>query len=321
MKFIAWVAIALCLPAAWAGASSPIEGFVETNGVRLQYLEWGSRRGPALILLHGLADNPHVFDDLAPAFADRFRVIAYARRGSGGSEIKAPYDVGTLTEDLRGLMDALGVAQADLIGWSAGGDEITAMAARHPARVRRIVYLDSGYDWTDPDFAAAIRALPLGFFERPAKASASLDAFRSYLAALMFPGLDDMQRLEANTRQKIVIQSDGSVRDRTPKTVVDQLYAALFANPARDYAPVKCPALAIYSEHLYDMAIADPIRRAQLVAYERQYWKPFQTKSVARIRRELENVEIARVPGAHVSFILTQRAAVVDEVSRFLEPR
>lgn len=300
-----------------ASTSGPLEGFVEANGVRLQYLEWGGP-GPALILLHGLADNPHAFDDLAPAFAGEFRVIAYARRGSGGSEVKGPYDNRTLTEDLRGLMDALGIRQADLIGWSAGGNEITEMAARYPGRVRRIVYLDSGYDWADPQFEAAIQALPLGFFARPPGAVASLDAFRAYLETLMFPGLGDMQRLEANMRQKVVIQGDGSVVDRVPRPVVDALYTALFTNPPRDYRHVHCPALAIYSEHLYDLAIRDASRRAQLISYEDKYWKPFQVSSGERIGRELAGVQIERVPGAHVSFILTQREDVVARVKRFL---
>src|SRR5271165_6426931 len=82
-------------------------GIVNANGVRLNYLDWGGS-GPPLILIHGLGDNPHIFDDLAPAFTDRFRVVAYARRGHGQSEAKAPYDTATLTEDLRGLMDGLG---------------------------------------------------------------------------------------------------------------------------------------------------------------------------------------------------------------------
>ena len=57
------------------------EHVVEVNGVKLEYLDWGGP-GEVLILLHGSGDNPHVFDDLAPAFMDRFHVIAYARRGT-----------------------------------------------------------------------------------------------------------------------------------------------------------------------------------------------------------------------------------------------
>src|ERR1700730_12280129 len=156
-----------------------LEGFVETNDDRLQYLDWGGS-GPALILIHGLGDNPHKYDDLAPAFTDRFRVIAYARRGAGASDKKGPYDIGTLTEDLRGLMDALGIAKADIVGQSSGGDEITEMAIAHPDRVRRIVYLDGVYDYSDPEFRVVEKALPSWVFGRPASVMASLDAFRWY---------------------------------------------------------------------------------------------------------------------------------------------
>src|SRR6185436_18715655 len=129
--FALLIAISLCAPTARAEVRAPIEGFVETNGVRLQYLDWGGT-GPALILIHGLGDDPHAYMDLAPAFADRFHVIAYASRGSGSSDAHGPYDTATLTEDLRGLMDALGIVRADLAGSSAGGNEVTAMAARYP---------------------------------------------------------------------------------------------------------------------------------------------------------------------------------------------
>src|SRR5438477_11110408 len=111
-RFSVWlVAVACCwvplvLRAAAAESPLPWEGFVAVNGVRLQYLDWGGA-GPALILIPGLGDDPHVFGGVAPALADRFHVIAYARRGFGGSEGNGPYDIGTLTEDLAGVMDAL----------------------------------------------------------------------------------------------------------------------------------------------------------------------------------------------------------------------
>jgi len=41
-------------------------------------------------------------------------------------------------------MDGLGIAKADVAGWSMGGNEITAMAGKHPERINRIVYLDGG---------------------------------------------------------------------------------------------------------------------------------------------------------------------------------
>jgi pimeloyl-ACP methyl ester carboxylesterase len=306
----------------WAATPTfgPVEGFADVNGVRLEYLDWGGT-GPTLVLVHGLADNPHIFDDLAPALIDRFHVVAYARRGAGNSEVKGPYDIGTLTEDLRGLMDALGIVKADLIGYSAGGDEITEMAAQYPERVDRIIYFESAYDWSDPEAKKALQAAPVGFFDPPASAMASLEAYRAYLKANMYPGLDDMRRVEANFRQKAVIQSDGTLKMRFPKTLIDMLQSAMWSNKHRDYTRIHCPALAIYSENLYDLQVPDAQRRSEITAYEGKYWLPFQARSMDRVRRELAGVKIVRVPGAHGSFVMTDRRQVADLVVSFLGGR
>lgn len=316
-RFSCVVLCVFCLhaPLAQAVTPAPLEGFVETNGVRLEYLDWGGT-GPALIYLHGLADSPRTFDDLAPAFTDRFHVIACARRGSGNSDVRGPYDVATLIDDLGGLMDALKIDKAILVGQSAGGDEITEMAAVHPDRVIRIVYLDAAYDLADPDFKAAVQALPTGFFNPPAGVTASFDAYRAYQARLN-PSID-ISLLEASLRDRVIVHSNGTVALRTPKPVIDALYAAAFDNKGRKYAQVQCPALAIFAEHLYDWNVADPVLRNSYVAYEQKYWGPWQRKSLDRVRRELHNVEIAQVPGAHGTFIFSARERVVAAMRRFL---
>jgi pimeloyl-ACP methyl ester carboxylesterase len=304
-------------PAAWSDPLFPAEGLAEVNGVKLQYLDWGGS-GPAMILIHGLADDPHHFDDLAPAFTDRYRVIAYARRGSGSSDVKGPYDTATLTEDLRQLMDALKIEKAHLVGHSAGGNEITEMAARHPERVLRIVYLDAGYDWADPDFRAAFKGRPYQAFDKPQNAMSSLDSYISYEKTNWYPSLDDTRRVEAYLRKKVIVQADGSLRDRTTKELRDALYAALWSNKPRDYAGVHCPALAIYAEHPFPVDVVDAKRRNAALVYENKYWVPFRTKSIERLKREVANVEVVHVPGAHGNFIVTQRQRLVDTMRQFL---
>jgi len=109
--------------ATWSDTAAHKSRFITANGVRLHYLDWGGA-GPVLILIHGYGDNPHIFDDFAPAFTDRFRVIAYARRGHGQSEAKEPYDTATLTEDLRGVMDGFGPRSCCC--WFSSGDTISS---------------------------------------------------------------------------------------------------------------------------------------------------------------------------------------------------
>src|SRR5260370_40106905 len=114
-------------------------GFVTANGIRLHCRDWGGL-GPVLIFIHGGLDNAHIFDDLAPAFTGRFRVIAYDLRGHGRSEAKRPFDATTRTEDLRGLMDSLGIAKAHLPGWSLAGKDTTALPSTHPHPPGSILY-------------------------------------------------------------------------------------------------------------------------------------------------------------------------------------
>jgi pimeloyl-ACP methyl ester carboxylesterase len=327
MKRVGCVAILMalsflpfCSDVTWAESprlAERAEGFVDVNGVRLQYLDWGGS-GPALIFLPGLGDTPYVFDDIAPAFTNRFHVITYARRGSGSSDIKGPYDAVTTTEDLRGLMDALKIAKADLVGYSLGGTEITEMAAVYPERVGRLVYFDGCYDWADPDFKTLVKAFPVSFYDPPSSALASLDAFLSYQKATVYPTLDDIKRIDTNLRAKIVLGPDGSVKYRASRELVDQYYSAMWSNKPMEYGRVHSPALAIYAAHLYDLNTPDTERRQRMDTYEKKYWLPYQAKSMDRARHELANVEVVRVPGSHSEFFMTDRQQVVRLTLRFL---
>jgi pimeloyl-ACP methyl ester carboxylesterase len=294
-------------------------GFVTSNGVRLNYLDWGGP-GPALILISGAFSNPHIFDDLSPAFTDRFRVVAYARRGHGQSEAKEPYDTSTLTEDLRGLMDGLGITKAHLAGWSMGGNEITAMAGTYPERVDRIVYLDAAYDWADPEFAAAWKAEPL-IYNSPAPASAmkSIDAYLAHYGTTLFPGVGDTSRFEASLRDTVDIQPDGTVRERMGESVVRALITAM-VSPAgrRDYTKVRLPALAIHAATFHNVTNGSPAQIAENLTWEHDYWAPFQATSIDRALRELHHAEIVMVPGTHYEFFFTSRAQVVAVMRKFL---
>src|SRR5215216_4138757 len=59
--------------------------FVNVNGVRLHYLDWGGK-GKVILFLTGLGNSAHIFDDLAPQFTDQFRVFGMTRRGHGQSD-------------------------------------------------------------------------------------------------------------------------------------------------------------------------------------------------------------------------------------------
>jgi pimeloyl-ACP methyl ester carboxylesterase len=115
--------------AAWRDPSPHRSGFIAANGIRLHYLDWGGN-GEAIVLLAGLGNTAHVFDDLAPRLSDQFRVYALTRRGYGQSDHpKSGCDTATLVEDLRAILDTLGIERVNLVGHSFAGDELSGFAA------------------------------------------------------------------------------------------------------------------------------------------------------------------------------------------------
>ena len=58
--------------------------FVKVNGIRLHYLDWGGA-GTAMLFLTGMGNSAYIYNEFAPHFTAKFRVIALTRRGHGDS--------------------------------------------------------------------------------------------------------------------------------------------------------------------------------------------------------------------------------------------
>ena len=121
----------------WVDGSPHLSEAVDLDGMHLNYLDWGGI-GPALVMIHGLGGNPHIFDELAPLLRDHLHVLAYASRGHGDSDApaKGPYDLKALVGDLVRLLDHLRIERANLLGWSTGGNELTCASHGRGARAR-----------------------------------------------------------------------------------------------------------------------------------------------------------------------------------------
>jgi pimeloyl-ACP methyl ester carboxylesterase len=136
-------------------------GLVTVNGIKLHYLDWGGK-GEALLFITGTGDDAHVFDEMAPKFTDSFRVLALTRRGFGESDKpETGYDTATLAEDVREFLDVMKIKRVNLVGHSAGGDELTRFASVYPKRALKLVYLDAAYDRTDVAAIEAKDPLPI----------------------------------------------------------------------------------------------------------------------------------------------------------------
>lgn len=116
---------------------------IETNGIRLRVVVEG--KGPLCVLVHGWPESwyswRHQIDPLVEA---GFRVCVPDVRGYGGSdkpEAIEAYDLTQMTDDVVGLIDALGERQAILIGHDWGAPIVWTTAIRYPERVRAVVGL------------------------------------------------------------------------------------------------------------------------------------------------------------------------------------
>ena len=142
--------LALWLATLWPQAApaprigpAPQAQFVQANGIRLHYLDWGGS-GQPLVCLTGFGTPAETFDAIAQGLRDRFHVYALTRRGLAPSdEPKNGYDLATLVADIVGFLDAKGLDRVHLVGHSLAGLEMTEIATRWPARVRSLVYLDA----------------------------------------------------------------------------------------------------------------------------------------------------------------------------------
>lgn len=123
--------------------AEPAQRTIETNGIAMRVSEQGE--GPAVVLCHGFPELAYSWRHQLPALADAgYRAIAPDQRGYGGTdapgEVEA-YDVVQLTDDLIGLLDALGEENAVFIGHDWGAAVVWDLAQRAPQRVSALAAL------------------------------------------------------------------------------------------------------------------------------------------------------------------------------------
>ena len=138
------------------------------NGVSLAYVDMGERSAPVVVLIHGYTDSARDWVPMLPYLSKRYRLILVDIRGHGqSSKPECCYTRLDFAYDIKLLLDALGVAQADIVGHSLGSIIAQKFAEYWPERTAHVVLISST-GGSPPsaakraprfDFAAEIRKL------------------------------------------------------------------------------------------------------------------------------------------------------------------
>jgi len=116
----------------------------KTNGIDTYYELHGKDGAPWLVLSHSLACSVRMWDPQIEALKGSYRILAYDTRGHGGSGApKGEYTLEMLADDLKALLDGLGVKNPHYCGLSMGGMIGQTFALRYPGVLRTLVLADT----------------------------------------------------------------------------------------------------------------------------------------------------------------------------------
>ncbi len=118
------------------------ERFFRSGALRIHVRDWGHQAAAPLVIVHGLRDHSHSFDDLARGLLDRFRVLALDLRGHGDSETTPYYAFGHFVLDLHNLIRALRLVRPVLVGHSMGGEIVARVAGAFPDVPTSVVLIE-----------------------------------------------------------------------------------------------------------------------------------------------------------------------------------
>jgi aminoacrylate hydrolase len=203
------------------------------GGVRIHYEISG--HGHPLVLTTGQGTGPEARAELIAGLARDHAVLTYDQRGTGRSErVAQGQPIETLAEDIVAIMDAAGVARAHVVGHSTGTGMATVLAARHPARVARLVL---AAPWTHGDpFLQAVQAMRMA-----AARTMPPDHHAQLNAAIIYP--PDYRRAHAGRFAAMAAKALDAPQDAAG--IAARLTAILAFDARPLYPRIACPTLVM----------------------------------------------------------------------------
>ena len=265
--------------------------FVEANGIKLHYLDYGTAGKRPMLCLHGGAAHAHWYDYVAPGFTPDHHVLSLDLRGHGDSAWAEQHTYGfhTFAADLNAFVEKLDLRDFVLVGHSMGGMVSLLYAATYPGRVGRLVVVDS------------IMLMPMEriprmrqFAGKPARGYATqadlVARYRLEAAEKQLTAPDVVRRMALNSGRQ---DTDGQWRHKADRRVYAN-FQRIEGVPL--WEKIKIPALAVRSE--------DSFR--------------FKPEALEEIRALAPQVQSSEVPASDHHVMLDNPRGFVDAVRKFL---
>ncbi|HYC47992.1 MAG TPA: alpha/beta hydrolase [Burkholderiales bacterium] len=272
-------------------AANGASHFVEANGVRLHYLDYGTAGERPMLCIHGGAAHAHWFDYVAPGFTADHHVRSLDLRGHGDSAWAQPssYSWHTFADDVNAFVEQLDLRDFVLIGHSMGGMISLVYAAMHPGRLARLVIVDT------------IMLMPMErvtrmneFGRKPARAYATQEEliarYRLEPAESQMAAPEVIRRMAMHSGRQ---GPDGRWRHKADRSV-SAYFRQIAGVPL--WEKVKVPALVIRGERS----------------------RRFTPAQFAEVRARAPQVQLAEVPASDHHITLDNPHGFVEAVRNFL---
>jgi pimeloyl-ACP methyl ester carboxylesterase len=304
--------------------SPPAARFVRVDeGVQLELLDWGGN-GRSLVLLAGLGNTAHIFDDFAPKLTDQFHVLGITRRGFGNSS-KPPdgYDHERLADDVVAALGALALDRPILVGHSVAGEELSAIGAYHPSSVSGLVFLDATTDRSELTTEAGRKLaerydalIPQGPPSPPTPEDlASIEAVSEWMASWQGYKTPTAEirgyfSWDANGR------ATGPRPDAAPAAAVEAIRGGF---PGYHFSEIGVPVLAIVAPRLPSGRNLPGYTAERAVEYDElaASLHALDSRSIEALRAGVKQGTIVELPGASHYVFLSNEAEVLEAIRRF----
>jgi pimeloyl-ACP methyl ester carboxylesterase len=273
-----------------------------------------------VVLLAGLGDTAHIFDQFVPKLKAKYHAYAITRRGFGASDAPLPagenYSANRLGDDVIAVVDTLRLTHPVLVGHSIAGEELSLIGSRYSDRVAGLVYLDAGYqyaiyDGSRPDFwmdrLALLRSLTAVLNVVSPQEEKKLLA---EIAALLPTFEADVKARQKEVADMADMKPESFAEETKRRQSREGVSARAIQEGKQAFKGVQCPTLAIfavphqYGDNLEVDADAKDVARVEPL--------------VKAFERSVPQATVVRMPHASHYVFRSNEAEVLQEIERFI---